>query len=82
VEESGPWRNAEEAEGVAADDLPEVGWRGAEGFKEASGIPWKIEGKVTGAGRSHAGEGEILQKHSEFLVVGGIESWAAALLRS
>ena len=82
MEESGPWRNAEEAEGVAADDLPEVSWRGAEGFKEAPGIPWKIEGKVTGAGRSHAGEGEILQKHSKLLVVGGIESWAAALLRS
>jgi len=82
VEELGPWRNAEEAEGVAADDLPKVGWRGAEGFKEASGIPWKIEGEVTGAGRSHAGEGEVLQKHSELLVVGGIEFWAAALLRS
>jgi hypothetical protein len=67
-----PWREAEKTEGVAADDLPEVGWRGAEGFKEASGIPWKIEGKMTGAGRSHAGKGEILQKHSELLVMGGL----------
>ena len=66
------WGNAEEAEGVAADDLPEVGWRGTEGFEEAPSVAWKIEGKVTGVGRSHAGEGEILQKHSELLVVGGL----------
>jgi len=71
VEGLGPWRNAEEAKGVPADDLPEVSWRGAEGFEEASGVPRKVEGKVTGAGRSHAGEGEILQKHSKLLVVGG-----------
>jgi hypothetical protein len=56
----GPWGNAEEAEGVAADDLPEVSWRGAEGFEEAPSVARKVKGKVTGAGRSHAGEGEIL----------------------
>ena len=71
MEGLGPWRNAEEAKGVPADDLPEVSWRGAEGFEEAPSVARKVKGKVTRAGRSHAGEGEILQKHSEFLVVGG-----------
>ena len=55
-----PWREAEKTEGVAADDLPEVGWREAEGFEEAPSVPWKVEGEVSGAGRGHAGEGEIL----------------------
>jgi hypothetical protein len=71
-EKLGSWRNAKEAESIAADDLPEVGWREAEGFEEAPSVPWKVEGEVSGAGRGDASEGEILQKHSELLVVGGV----------
>ena len=67
-----PWREAEKAEGVAADDLPELGRRGTEGFEEAPSVAWKIKGKVPWAGRVHAGEGKILQKHSKLLVVGGL----------
>jgi len=72
VVESGGWREPQKTEGVAADELDCIGQGVAKGFKEAAGVAWKIKGEVTGAGRGYAGEGEILQKYSKLLVVGGL----------
>ena len=61
---------AEEAEGVAADDFKNIGWGEAECLEEAAGVTRKIKGEVSWAWGVDAGEGEVLKEHAELLVVG------------
>ena len=64
------WREAEEAEGVAADDFNNIGWGEAECLEEAAGVTRKIKREVSWAWGVDAGEGKVLKEHSELLVVG------------
>lgn len=64
------WWEAEEAEGVAADDFENIGWGEAECLEEAAGIARKIEGEVSWAWGVNAGEGEVLKEHAKFFSVG------------
>ena len=75
------WWEAEEAEGVAADDFKNIGWGEAECLEEAAGVTRKIKREVSWAWGVDAGEGEVLKEHAEFLVVGGVVR-KVALLRS
>ena len=72
-------REAEEAEGVAADDFKNIGWGEAECLEEAAGVPRKIEGKVSWAWGVDAGEGEVLKEHAKFFSVGGVVRKVALL---
>ena len=64
------WWEAEEAEGVAADDFKNIGWGEAECLEEAAGVTRKIKGEVSWAWGVDAGEGEVLKEHAKFFVVG------------
>ena len=68
------WWEAEEAEGVAADQFENIGWGEAECLEEAAGVTRKIKREVSWAWGVDAGEGEVLKEHAKFFVV--------ALLRS
>ena len=61
---------AEEAEGVAADDFKNIGWGEAECLEEAAGVTRKIKGEVSWAWGVDAGEGEVLKEHAKFFSVG------------
>jgi hypothetical protein len=61
---------AEEAEGVAADDFKNIGWGEAECLEEAASVARKIKGKVSWAWGVDASEGEVLKEHAKFFVVG------------
>ncbi len=63
-------REAEEAEGVAADEFENIGWGEAECLEEAAGVTRKIEGKVSWAWGVYASEGEVLKEHAKFFSVG------------
>jgi hypothetical protein len=63
-------REAEETEGVAADDFKNIGWGEAECLEEAASVTRKIKGEVSWAWGVDASEGEVLKEHSELLVVG------------
>ena len=62
-------RNAEEAFEVTAGDFEEVGGGEAESSKESPGVAWEVKRKVPRARRDDAGEGEILEENTEFLVM-------------
>ena len=68
------WREAEEAEGVAADDFKNIGWGEAECLEEAAGVTRKIKGEVSWAWGVDAGEGKVLKEHAEFFVVAHLRS--------
>ena len=72
---------AEEAEGVAADDFKNIGWGEAECLEEAAGVTRKIKWEVSRTWGVDAGEGEVLKEHAEFYSVGGVAR-KVALLRS
>ena len=70
--ELGRWRDAEETEGVATDEFPDIGWGETKGFQEATGVAWKVEWEVTRTRGGDAGEGEILQEGAKLFVVGDV----------
>ena len=72
---------AEEAEGVAADDFKNIGWGEAKCVEKAASVARKIEGEVSWAWGVDAGEGKVLKKHAKFFSVGGVVR-KVALLRS